>query len=333
MSWWRLGGANAAAARRRTAASPRGMTPRLFGCSCTSKACSTTTSGLPTSSRRRGYGRNGRNLSREYQARAETPPGRPADAPQIQSGQLTRIAHRVGADILKRPVTVGSEHCNRLQHVRAPKKPGVYVFSEGGRPVFVGRISNLYNRATLIASAAGSTDASEFMAGACGDWTSDESLSPEARELIETRSKEVVGRSPSNSSWRLLSRRHSAMMAGTRRVGRGRCGRRNHCRARSGRRGRRGWRVRRHEASLAVRVNQPGRGSPPTSSGARQRGGGAEALLICSASSWVTKLSKPPKSPASAALRCPTRAGRFCKINSGRSGAPGSSPPALRQMA
>ena len=142
---------------------------------------------------RRGYGRNGRNLSREYQGRAGTPPGRPADPPRIQPGQLTRIAHRVGADVLKRPVTVGSEHCNRLQHVRAPKKPGVYVFSEGGRPVFVGRISNLYNRATLIASAAGSTDASEFMAGACGDWTSDESLSPEARELIETRSKEVVG--------------------------------------------------------------------------------------------------------------------------------------------
>ena len=49
------------------------------------------------------------------------------------------------------------------------------------------------NRATFISSAAGSTDASEFMAGACGDWTSDESLSPEARELIENRSKEVVG--------------------------------------------------------------------------------------------------------------------------------------------
>jgi len=49
----------------------------------------------------------------------------------------------------KRPVEVGPEHRNQLRHVRAPKKPGVYVFSEDDRPVFVGRIGNLYNRMSL----------------------------------------------------------------------------------------------------------------------------------------------------------------------------------------
>ena len=98
--------------------------------------------------RRRGYGRNGRNLTHAYQGRLADPP--PADGPpRLRPGQLTRIAHRVGADVLKRPVSVGPEHCNKLRHVRAPKKAGVYVLSEGGRPVFVGRIGDLRKRLSL----------------------------------------------------------------------------------------------------------------------------------------------------------------------------------------
>ena len=98
---------------------------------------------------RRGYGRNGRNLNREYEARAAERQCRPADTAGIQSGQLTRIAHRVGDEVLKHPVTVGPEHHNRLRHVRAPDKPGVYVFSEDDRPIYVGRISNLHKRLGL----------------------------------------------------------------------------------------------------------------------------------------------------------------------------------------
>ncbi len=96
---------------------------------------------------RRGYGRGQRNLTREYQdAQTAAPACRPADAPRLQAGQLTRIARRVGEDVLKRPVTVGPEHRDRLQCIRAPREPGVYVLSEGGCPVFVGRISNLHKR-------------------------------------------------------------------------------------------------------------------------------------------------------------------------------------------
>ena len=90
---------------------------------------------------RRGYGRDGRNLSREYRDRLsdDAAPLR-ADGARRQPRQLTRIEHRVGA---------GPEHRNQLRHVKAPKKPGVYVFSEDDRPVFVGRIGNLYNRMSL----------------------------------------------------------------------------------------------------------------------------------------------------------------------------------------
>ena len=48
--------------------------------------------------------------------------------------------------VLKRPVDVGPEHRNQLRHVRAPEKPGVYVFSEDRRPVFVGRSGDLKRR-------------------------------------------------------------------------------------------------------------------------------------------------------------------------------------------
>lgn len=90
---------------------------------------------------RRGYGHNGRNLTREYQARPTAPTCPPGDRPRIQEGQFTDIARRVGRDVLKRPVSVGPEHRNRLRYVLAPAEPGVYVLSEGDRPVFVGRIT------------------------------------------------------------------------------------------------------------------------------------------------------------------------------------------------
>lgn len=100
---------------------------------------------------RRGYGRNGRNLRRAYQDRLfdDAPPPPIDGSPRIRPGQLTDIAHRVGKDILKRPVSVGPEHRNRLRHVLAPGEPGVYVLSEGDRPVFVGRISHLHKRLVL----------------------------------------------------------------------------------------------------------------------------------------------------------------------------------------
>ena len=71
---------------------------------------------------RRGYGHDRRNLTREYRARAASPLRPPADdgAPRIQPGQLIRIAHRVGEDVLKRPVSVGPEHRRRPAGLRRP---------------------------------------------------------------------------------------------------------------------------------------------------------------------------------------------------------------------
>ena len=85
---------------------------------------------------RRGYGRNGRTLRRAYQDRLfdDAPPPPIDGSPRIRPGQLTDIAHRVGKNVLKRPVTVGSEHRNSLRYVLAPGEPGVYVLSEGDRP-------------------------------------------------------------------------------------------------------------------------------------------------------------------------------------------------------
>ena len=105
--------------------------------------------------RRHGYGRDGRNLNREYRDRlADAAPPPPVDGPRLQPGQLTEIAHRVGADVLKRPGDVGPEHRNQLRHVRAPEKPGVYVFSEGGRALFVGRTGRLQRRLAAQRSSA-----------------------------------------------------------------------------------------------------------------------------------------------------------------------------------
>ncbi len=97
---------------------------------------------------RRGYGHGGRNLRRAFRDRLfDDAPPPPADgSPRLQTGQLTDIARRLGEDVLKRPVSVGPEHRNQLQYVRAPDEPGVYVLSEGDRAVFVGRISNLHKR-------------------------------------------------------------------------------------------------------------------------------------------------------------------------------------------
>lgn len=86
---------------------------------------------------RRGYGRNGRSLHDEFEHRAPARPGR-----------LVEIAERVGRDVLKRPIPVGRERCAPMRTVRPPEEPGVYVFYEGGRPVYVGRISNLRTRLT-----------------------------------------------------------------------------------------------------------------------------------------------------------------------------------------
>ena len=83
---------------------------------------------------RRGYyGRNGRNPTHAYRDRlSDDSPPPPVDGSRLQPGQLTAsIAHRAGSGILKRPVEIGLEHRNHLRFGKEPKKPGVYVFSEG----------------------------------------------------------------------------------------------------------------------------------------------------------------------------------------------------------
>ena len=95
---------------------------------------------------RRGYGRDGRNLRREYQDRSTDPPmaaGRRPAAPvrPTHPNRARRQPRRPQAARLRRP-----EHSNQLRHVRAPKKPGVYMFSEDGQPVFVGRSGDLKTR-------------------------------------------------------------------------------------------------------------------------------------------------------------------------------------------
>ena len=104
--------------------------------------------------RRHGYGRGGRNLRREYEDRpTDAPP--PADGSRLEPGRLTDIANRLQADVLKRPVEVGPEHRNQLRHVKAPPyKPGVYVFSENGRALFVGRTGRLQRRLAAHRSSA-----------------------------------------------------------------------------------------------------------------------------------------------------------------------------------
>lgn len=95
---------------------------------------------------RRGYGRDGRNLRREYEDRSiDAPPS--ASGALLEPGRLTDIANRLQADVLKRPVEVGPEHRNQLRYVKAPPyKPGVYVFSENGRALYVGRTGRLQRR-------------------------------------------------------------------------------------------------------------------------------------------------------------------------------------------
>ena len=84
---------------------------------------------------RRGYGRHLRNLHAGYHDRALRRPG-----------GLAEIAERVGRDVLGRPVPVGREHRGPLRTARPPEEPGVYALYAGGRPVYVGRISNLRDR-------------------------------------------------------------------------------------------------------------------------------------------------------------------------------------------
>ncbi len=93
--------------------------------------------------RRRGYGRHGRSLHDEFEHRD---PARP--------GCLVTIAERVGRDVLRRPVSVSRERRSPMRTVWAPEEPGVYVLYEGGRAVYVGRISNLRARLTQHKSSA-----------------------------------------------------------------------------------------------------------------------------------------------------------------------------------
>ena len=93
--------------------------------------------------RRRGYGRHGRSLHDEFEDRAPARPGR-----------LVEIAERVGRDVLRRPVSVSREYRFPMRTVWAPEEPGVYALYEGGRAVYVGRVSNLRVRLTQHKSSA-----------------------------------------------------------------------------------------------------------------------------------------------------------------------------------
>ncbi|MCY4510496.1 MAG: hypothetical protein OXG35_26590 [Acidobacteria bacterium] len=97
---------------------------------------------------RRGYGRDGRNLLPEFRVRLfdDAPPPRADGFPPLRPRRLTGTPHHVDHNVLKRPVTVGLEHCNQLCYVRAPDEPGVYMLSEA-RPWsgVVSRRTTLFN--------------------------------------------------------------------------------------------------------------------------------------------------------------------------------------------
>lgn len=103
--------------------------------------------------RRRGYGPDARDLTREYRDRLfdDTPPP-PADGSRLQPGQLTGIAHRVGTDVLKRSVEVGPQHRNQLGFAKAPQSPASTCSARTAARSSSARISNFYTRMSLYRS-------------------------------------------------------------------------------------------------------------------------------------------------------------------------------------